>query len=152
MLADSDSRLAVRGWVCASYNVLPTDPNFLQLDDDQLMWLQQSKRNFLRELFDGLGTMLGTKMDASRLYGSSSSTSKSKQLVNEADVPLAFLLGTQAYDLYKSILKKPSKDNEFGQFSGKDLQELFQLSLKKQAEAVIEELKDLQLQEGQTSQ
>ena len=135
----------MRGWVCAAYDVLPTDPNFLNLSDEQLHWLQHSKRNFFKELFDNVGIMLGTSMTSDRLYGSPGSKAK-KTYVDKASIPLAHLLSERFYAIYKGTLSKP-KDGRSG-----DLMDLPASAWKKLLESkvheesleTLQELKNLQ--------
>ncbi len=144
MLADKDPRLAVRGWVCAAYDVLPTDPHFMNLSDEQLHWLQHSKRNFFKELFDNVGIMLGTSMTSDRLYGSGSKAKKT--YVDKASIPLAHLLSERFYNIYKSTLSKPrdGRNGDLMDIPASDWKRLLENKVHEESRETLQELKNLQ--------
>ena len=96
--------------MCAAYGKLPTDPQVQMLSDEQLHWLQRARRSYLRELFDTLGGMLGTRMTSEEFHGAPGAK-QSKEPREVASFPLAFLIADdpgQVDGAYRKSLKKPT--------------------------------------------
>jgi hypothetical protein len=130
--------------VCAAYDVLPSDPNLLALNEEQLYWLQHAKRSYLKELFENLGIMLGTNMTSDMLYGSGKK-SKSK-LVDSASVPLSFLIGENAQKIFKSVLTKTAGSNDMINISGskfRDLMKSASQQMHQEASQALDEIRNL---------
>lgn len=103
---------------------MPTDPNFLLMSDEQLHWLQHVKRNYLRELFDGLGTILGTRMTSEEFWGTVENKSNAAEKRDVVSFPLSFLLGDRTDHAFRTALQKP--DGHKGGNGGKaDLRDLY---------------------------
>lgn len=136
--------MAVRGWVCAAYDVMPSDPNFLALSDEQLHWLQHAKRSYLKEIFDNVGTMLGTTMNAEQLYPNADGEKKQRaSLLDKASVPLSVLLNGQTLKIYKSLVKPKGKANDLSNMNADDFKTLMQATAQDLHREALETLSSL---------
>lgn len=95
--------------MCAAYNVLPTNQDFLLLSDEQLHWLKHFKQAQTHEWFDSLAEMLGLRMTSETFYGDGSKTKKPTQM-DSVTIPGTFAFSPDPERLHKffeSILRKP---------------------------------------------
>ena len=129
--------------MCAAYDVMPTDPKFLSLSDEQLHWMQHAKRMYLKEIFDNLGVMLGTTMEASQLY-SGGNGKKSTVFVDKASVPLSVLVNPQAIQIFKGMIKKPTSQLDMINIAPDSFRELMKTSAQAMHNEAREALADIQ--------
>ena len=116
------------------------------LSDEQLLWMRDTKRSYIKELFDTLGAVLGTRLTSEEFWGSGD-TGKQSPLKDTVSFPLSFLLAPEvSQNVFKAHLAKPNTHigngvKELGDvISPAALRDMFR-NIGSEAKSVIDEIK-----------
>lgn len=98
----------MRGFICASMNKLPNDPQLLDLSGEELAFVYHYKKKYMHDIQTTLGTMLGTHWTPESVHSEPTSQSRNKD-VTHMDTPLALLLNPKLGKWMKENTPKPRK-------------------------------------------
>lgn len=107
----------MRGFLCASMNILPNDPKILELSGELLHFMYYHKRKYMNDIRNDLGNILGTRWAPESIHSSPRQRKPGESDPLFYDIPLALMLRPQATQDLKKIIPKPRKNNNSGERS-----------------------------------
>jgi hypothetical protein len=99
----------MRGFLCASMNILPNDPKFLELSGEELRFLYHYKKKYVGGFMNDLAVMLGVRWTPESVHTEPDPNNKKKKPGESEtiDLPLALAMNPKLGKWLKQHVNKP---------------------------------------------
>lgn len=116
----------MRGFLCASMNKFPNDPELLSLSREQLHFMYYYKRKYMSDIRNDLGNILGTRWSPESIHSAPRQKRPGELDPAFYEFPLALMLRPQATNDLKHMVPRPRKasgkeERTFEEVFGKNL-------------------------------